>query len=316
MSDFVIIPDSSSDLTKELRERFDIPDYVRGILYCPDGSQMVADLDWETIDPKTFYESMTDKKTLYKTACTSVGDIIATYEKFLKEGKDILAVCLSSALSGTYQACDMVARQLREKYPDRKIICIDSMRYSTALSLLVMMAAAKRDEGATIGQTAEFLEKNKHRIHQMGTMDDLFFLCKTGRISNFKAFFGTLVGVNPMADFNRHGMSEVIARVKGKKSAFDAVIKYMRKTVTEPQSQIIFVAHSNREKAAAVLADMIQKEFSPKEIIINDVGMSCGASVGPGLCAAFYVGTEISEGNEKEKAIMASVIEEQSKKGK
>ncbi|MBQ6706148.1 MAG: DegV family protein [Clostridia bacterium] len=314
MSDFVIIPDSSSDLTKELRNRFRIPECVRGIVYFPDGHEELSDIDWEKYDPKTFYESMSDKKTLYKTACPPVEDIISVYERYLKEGKDILAICLSSALSGTYQICEMIKGQLLEKYPERKIICIDSMRYSTALSLLIIMAAMKQQEGATLEETAAFVESNKHRIHQMGPMDDLFFLCKTGRISNYKAFFGTLVGINPMADFNRQGLSEVLGKFKGKKAAFDAVIKYMRKTVIDPENQIMFVAHSNRPQAAELLREMIISEFHPKEVIINHVGMSCGASIGPGLCAAFYFGTEISEGMAREKEIMDTLIKKQAKK--
>ncbi len=310
MSDFVIIPDTSCDLIREQRERFDIPDYIKGIVYFPDGHSEYSDLDWERHDPIQYYESMTDKKTLYKTALASMGDIMKTFEDQLKLGKDILCITISSALSGTFQTCEIIARELSEKYPERKIICVDSLRYSTALSLLVIMAAQKRKCGATLEETAEYIEQNKHCVHQIGPMDDLFFLCKTGRISNFKAFFGTLVGINPMADFNRHGLSEVLAKFKGKKAAFDAVIKYMRKTIINPEEQIIFVAHSNREKAALVLRDMIEKEFHPKEIIINHVGMSCGSSIGPGLCAAFYYGTEISEDLVREKAIMEEILSE------
>ncbi len=310
MADFVIIPDTSCDLIKEQRERFDIPDYIKGIVYFPDGHSEFSDLDWERHDPIKYYESMSDKKTLYKTALSPMGDIMSVFENQLKAGKDILCITISSALSGTFQTCEMIARELGEKYPERKIICIDSLRYSTALSLLVIMAAIKRQNGATLEETAAYVEENKHCVHQIGPMDDLFFLCKTGRISNFKAFFGTLVGINPMADFNRHGLSEVLAKFKGKKAAFDAVIKYMRKTIINPEEQIIFVAHSNREKAALMLRDMIEKEFHPKEIIINHVGMSCGASIGPGLCAAFYYGTEISEDMVREKAIMEEILNE------
>ena len=201
-----------------------------------------------------------------------------------------------------------------EKYPERKVICVDSLRYSTALSLLVILASKKAQEGATIEETAEYIESIKHCIHQIGPMDDLFFLCKTGRISNFKAFFGTLMGVNPMADFNRTGLAEVLGKFKGKKNAFDGVIKYMRKTIINPKEQIIFIAHSNREQAANILKDMIQAEFNPKEIIVNHIGMSCGASIGPGLCAAFYFGKEISEGLKKEKEIMTEILQNQQKK--
>lgn len=314
MADFVIIPDSSSDLTRELRERFDIPDYIRGLVYFPDGHSELADLDWTKYDPKQFYESMSDKKTIYKTASAPTGHIISVCEKQLEQGKDILLITLSSALSGTYSVCEMVKKELLAKYPERKIMVVDSMRYSTALSLLVILAAQKRQSGATLEETADFVEANKHRIHQMGPMDDLFFLVKTGRISNFKALFGTLVGINPMADFNRQGLSQVLGKFKGKKAAFDAVIRYMEKTIEHPEDQIIFVAHSNRQQAAEVLADMIRKEFSPKEVIINHVGMSCGASIGPGLCAAFYQGAEVSEGMEREIAIMNEIIADQQAK--
>ena len=311
MNKFVIIPDSSSDLNKELRERFHIPDYVRGTFYYPDGREVTADLDWEQMDPETYYTSMSGRKMLYKTASAQRGNILEVYERQLKEGKDILAVTLSSGLSGTYQVCQKVAEELMEKYPERKIIVVDSLRYSTALSLLVIKGCQKQQEGATLEETAEYLERIKHTIHQMGSMDDMFFLVKTGRISNFKAFFGTIVGINAMADFNRKGLSQVLGKFKGKKRAFDAVIEYMHGTIIDPEKQIIFVAHSNREQAAQALAQRVQEEFSPREIVINHVGMSCGASIGPGLCAVFYEGKEISENMEQEQALMNQIIANQ-----
>ena len=314
MSDFVIIPDASSDLTKELRDRFGVPDYIKGTIYFPDGTEAIADLDWELIDPVTYYESMSGRNVLYKTASAKRGEVFSVYEKFLSQGKDILAITLSSGLSGTHQLCQKVAQELMEKYPERKIVVVDSLRYSTALSLLVIKACQMQQAGCSLEETAAYIEQNKHRVHQIGPMDDMFFLVKTGRVSNFKAFFGTLIGINPMADFNRNGLSQVLGKFKGKKRAFDAVIEYMKGTIENAQDQIIFVAHSNREQAAQVLAQRIQDEFSPKEIIINHVGMSCGASVGPGLCAAFYWGKEISENMEDEQALMNSIIDKQKNK--
>ena len=311
MSNFVIIPDASSDLTRDLRARFHIPTYIKGTLYLPDGSETPVGLDWELMGPEEYYNSMSGRKTLYKTASARRQDILATFEPFLKEGKDILNITLSSALSGTNQICRKVAEELMEQYPGRKIVVVDSLRYSTALSLLVIMASQKQQEGASLEETAEYLEQNKHRVHQIGPLDDMFFLCKTGRVSNFKAFFGTLVGINPVDDFNRQGMSQVLGKFKGKQRAFDAAIEYMKGTIENPEEQIVFVAHSNREQAAKVLAQRVQEAFSPKEIIINPVGMSCGASIGPGLCAVFYQGKQISENMEQEQALMNSIIAKQ-----
>ena len=311
MSDFVIIPDASSDMTKELRERFQIPSYIRGTIYFPDGKEALVDLDWDLIDPETYYRSMSGRNVLYKTASSLKGEVVSVYEHFLKEGKDILAISLSSGLSGTYQLCCNVAKELMEKYPQRKIVVLDSMRYSTALSLLVIEASIKRQAGWSLEETAAYIERNKHRVHQIGPMDDMFFLVKTGRVSNFKAFFGTLMGINPMADFNRKGLAQVLGKFKGKKRAFDAVIEYMKGTIENPQEQIIFVAHSDRAQSAETLAQRIKEEFAPKEIIINHVGMSCGASIGPGLCAAFYWGKEISENMTREQALMNDIIAKQ-----
>ncbi len=310
MSKFVVIPDSSCDLSAELRERFNIPDYLHGMIYYPDGREEYSDLDWKEMSPEEYYNSMKGKKVLYKTATPKGEEVFEVFEKYLKEGIDVLSISLSTGLSGTYDICKGAADELLKKYPDRKIICIDSLRYSTALSLIVIEACKKRDEGLSIEETAKYIEEYKHTIHQMGPMDDLFFLVKTGRISNFKAFFGSLVGVNPMADFNEKGLAEVVAKFKGKKDAFAATIEYLKKTVVNPEEQIIFIAHSNREEPAKLLANMVKEAVNPKEIIINPVGMSCGASIGPGLCAVFYHGNAISKDMEFEKSTMAKIEED------
>ncbi len=307
MDNFVIIADTGCDLLKEQRERFDIADVLHGIVYCPDGSEIFADLDWKTMSADQFFSSMKDKKHLYKTSCPTMGETEEIFEKHLKNGSDILSISLSSSLSAAYQNCLNVASSLMQKYPERKIICVDSLRYSTSLALLLTFASKKKQEGASLEQTAEYVNSIKNNIHQMGFMDDLFFLCRTGRISNFKAFFGSLVGINPLADFNTKGLSEVLIKTKGKKTALDVSVKYIEKTIIAPEEQIIFVAHSNREQHAKILADMIKEKFNPKEIIITNVGMACGASIGPGLCAAFYYGTPISENCQNEKAIMAEI---------
>lgn len=309
MSNFVIIPDASCDLTRELRQRFDIPEYLRGHITFPDGHDETCSLDWETISAKEYFRTMSDDKAIYKTAGVGISEAETVFEKYLSQGIDVLNITLSSGISSTYSYCKKAAENMQEKYPDRRVICIDSLRYSTALSLLVILAASKKAEGATIDEVAAFVEEKKHCIHQMGPMDDLFFLVRTGRISNAKAFFGSLVGINPMADFNERGVSEVLAKFKGKKAALDAVIKYMRATGKGLEDQIIFVAHSNRPEAAEKLRDMIEAEFHPKEIIINSVGMACGANIGPGLCAAFYEGKPISPEMADEKAVMEAILQ-------
>lgn len=305
MYNFEIIPDSSSDFTKELRERFGITHVILGTIYHPDGRQSRADVDWVNITPEEYYKSMKGRNILYKTATPQSGEITETFEKVLKQGKDILSISLSSALSSTYDMCKKVADELYSKYPDRKIICIDSLRYSSAIGLLITKACEKRDSGSSVEETADYLNEIKHCIHQMGPLDDLFFCVKTGRVTNFQALFGTLIGVNSLGDFSSRGLSTVVGKAKGKKTAIDATVEYIKRTVRNPEEQTFFIGHSVREETASILKERLLNEVKPKEIIINPLGMSCGASIGPGLCAVFYIGDKV---NDKETEICTEVL--------
>lgn len=314
MTNFEIVPDTSCDMTKDLRERFGIKHFVRGVVYKPDGTQTFADIDWETMTPEEYFTSMKGRKILYKTATPPLGEVMDVFESILKEGKDILSVSLSTGISGTYTVVKNVAEDLMKKYPERKIICIDSLRYASAIALLVTKAAEKRDAGATLEETAEYLNNIRHQIHQMGSLDDLFFCVKTGRITNFQAFFGTLIGVNSLGDFSRKGLTAVLSKVKGHPLALDVTTEYVAQTIENPEEQIIFIAHSNREKSAKILAEKIKERLNPKEIIINPIGMSCGSSIGPGLCAAYYIGKPVSEGETEERNLMNNIIKDISNK--
>lgn len=307
MADFVIIPDAASSMSKDLRERFDVPDYIKTRITFPDGTNHDTTLDWEEISADDYYLSMREHKAIYKTGVGSIDAAAEIFERYLKIGLDVLAITLSTGISGTYNLFMQAAAQLKEKYPDRKVVVVDSLRYGFAITQMVIMATDLKNEGKTIDEVADWLNANKNCFHQMGVMDDLFFLARTGRVTNFKAFFGTLVGVNAMGDFSRKGISEVLSKIKGKKKALDATIEYVRQTVVDPENQIMFIGHTLKPDVADILYDMVKAAFNPKELIIGRVDMSCGASIGPGMAVVFYYGKEASEGMVEEKRILEQI---------
>ena len=189
MADYVLLTDSSTDLTKDLRERFGVDDYLPGNITFPDGHTEDSTLDWESISPQDFYTSMS-KDSMYTTGIKNIEVQEAFFEKYLKEGKDILNISLSHALSNTYDMCRKAAANLQEKYPERKIIVVDSLRYSGGDGLLVSIAGDMKKAGKSIDEVAEWLENNKQKCRQTGTVDDLKFLAKMGRCSNLSAFMG------------------------------------------------------------------------------------------------------------------------------
>ncbi|MGN0452645.1 MAG: DegV family protein [Ruminococcus sp.] len=308
-SSFVIISDSSCDLSKELRDRFAVADYVPGHVFFPDGSDRLADLDWKDISPEEFFKMVGDKKLNPMTTSTpSIPEITDIMEKYLSKGKDILAIVLSTGISGTYGVFVNAKKELETKYPDRKIIVIDSLRYSTSLALLCVYAAGLRNMGKSIDEVAQWVEENKECIHQIGWMDDLYFCKRMGRVSGTAAVMGTLVGVKAMADFNHEGKSQVIGKTRGYKNAYNACIDYMKATIINPETQIVFIAETLRKKEAEELRALIEAEIKPREIIMTTVGQSCGPSIGPGLVAAFYFGKKISENLEREQKILAEIV--------
>ena len=305
MADYVILTDSSTDLTKDLRERFGIDDYLPGNITFPDGHTEDSTLDWENISPQDFYTSMS-KDSMYTTGIKNLEIQEAFFEKYLKQGKDILSISISHALSNTYDSCRKAAQNLMEKYPDRKIICVDSLRYSGGDGLLCSFAGEMKKEGKSLEEVAEWLENNKHRCHQTGTVDDLKFLAKMGRCSNVSAFMGSLINIKPLAEFNRDGMNQIITKVTGYKKLFTAMIEYMKATI-EPEPKRIFVSHSFRKAQWLQLQELIRENFPTAEIIPTTVNMANGSSIGPGMVVTFYMGKEISEGLVEETKLLEEI---------
>jgi len=309
MNSFAIIGDTASGLTKELRERFGIEDYVRGHITFPDGQDHVADLDWEEIDPDTYYKSMLKGSNIYKTGVPGLQAIEDTAGQFMAAGRDVLAITLSSGMSATYSTYLTAKKELEEKYPGRRFEVVDSLRFSTPIILMNMKASEMRAAGFSLDETVKWLTENRNRVRQMGPMNDLKFLARTGRITNFKAFFGSLVGVNALGDFAPNGVSQVLANIKGSAKALKATVEYVKRTIVDPEDQVIFIGHTYRAQEAADLRDMIAKDINPKEIVVTRVDMSCGANVGPGMVGAYYFGKDGSEGLKEETAIMAEIVE-------
>ena len=291
---YAILTDVGCDLSAGLRARFGVDGYLKMYMSTPSTGEVEGSLDVNDAELDAFYASL-KKETGYKVSPCSVDEIVAYFETFLQQGKDILAVSLSNKLSAAYNFMLSAQKIVSEKYPERKIIAVDSLKYSAGLGLLTVKACELRAEGYSIEQNAEKLEKIKKTIHQMGSLDDLFWLASRGRISRTKAFFGTLAGIKTLADFDPDGMITPLAKISGYKKAQKATIEYIKKTIISANEQIIFVAHSARKEQAEILASLIKEEIKPKEVIICSVFPLTGINVGPGLFAAYYFGTEITD---------------------
>lgn len=310
---FVILPDSTCDLNQELREKFDIQ-IVNGHVKYPNGTEEDSPLDWADCSyigepsAEAFYSELKKEPNGFTTAPANVYEHYNEFEKYVKQGYGILSMSISSGMSGTFNFANQAKDMILEKYPDAEIRCFDSMRFGPGFGLMAIWASMLRREGKTLDQTVQFLEENKSRFHQMGWLDDLAFVCKKGRISQPKAFFGKLIGVKPLGEFGHSGVTTVVGKAKGERSGYNAIMGYIAETIEDPSDQIIIIAHTNRKPQAEQLKAMIEERFHPREIYINDVYPSCGINIGPGLMAAYYVGKPISADLSKEKELISRIL--------
>ena len=256
MKKFVIITDSCSDLERELREKYEI-DYVPMSFRC-EGKEYVADLDWKELSAPDFYDMMRKGK-IFKTAQVNANQYREAFEKYIESGCDILSISCSSGLSNSVNESRKVANELKEKYPDSKIYCIDSLNSCYGLGLLCITASELRKEGLSIEEVAEYIEKNKLKMNQECTVEKLTYLKNAGRVSATSAFFGGLLSVKPIIISDVNGQNNAVEKVKGRKTSFSRIAERVKERIAECEYQEIYVVHGDFEEDAKEFAEEIRK---------------------------------------------------------
>ena len=307
MKKFVIIPDVTCDLSGELRERFGLSDYIKGYVNI-DGKELQTTLDWTNIECDSFYKQLGNKKITISSAAASPEEYYQKFSSYAKEGYDIISMSISSKISGTYNIAVSAAERVKADYPDCKIECVDTLRMSGSFGLLVVYALELQSKGASMDEVVAWLEENKHRVHQMGPIDDMTFIARRGRITAGKAFMGNLVGIKPMGDSNRDGFVSVLAKVKGISTALDATVGYIEELATDVENQYIYITHTAREKYALDLKARVEAKIKCKEVFVSDVFSACGTNIGPGMISVYFLGDPISEDCETEKDALNRAI--------
>ena len=308
MNKYVIISDSSLDLPKDVRVQFGLEYPVPGKILYPDGRIEDADCDWERSTIEHYFD--VEMKKNIKTSLPNQYEIVSRLEPYFQNGQDILAIVLSTGISGTYSAFVKAGEELMEKYPGRKMLVVDSLRYSSGVGLLNIYASVLRNEGKSIDEVYAWIEEKKLCLHQCGVLDDLKFLARNGKITGFKAFMGTMVGVKPIADFsNQTGQPFPLGNVRGYKKAYKTIIQYIEKTAGDTKGKIFVVEHSMRPDQAEEIRKMIEEKFAPRAVIMSRCGQTNGTAIGPGLAVAFYLADEpLSENLTRESAIFKEIV--------
>ena len=290
MGDYVLSCCSTADLSKEKFEKRDIQ-YLC-FHFTLGGTEYLDDLG-ESVPPAELYRRMVAGEET-KTSQVSAGEYAAFFEKFLKEGKDVLHLTLSTGISGTYNSACVARDELTERYPDRKIYVVDSLAASSGYGLLMETLADMRDSGMGIDELHQWVEENKRGLHHWFFSTDLTFYIRGGRISRTAGFIGSVMSICPLLNVDFEGRLIPREKIRTKKKVIQRIVEKMEQNAQDglDYSGKCFLSHSECLEDAKAVAALVEQKFTKLngKVEIFPIGATIGSHTGPGTIALFFWG--------------------------
>lgn len=300
MQNFDIFADSAANLPDELIK-------LHGIKIVPytclvDGNEMEC---YEEGVPfvdtaKKFYAAMRAGADT-KTTLVNAEKIKAAVTPTLEAGRDALIITIAEGISGTYNQAVEAAKELREKYPERKILVSQSANASLGEGLVTLYAAKLAENGESIDACHQWIENNKFNIHGVCTVDSLKYLKHGGRVSTALAIAGTILNIKPVLHGDENSKLTVFCNERGRKKSIAKLVETFKENVIDPENQVIAIAHADCEDEALELAERV-KVLGAKEIVMNYYDLCTGAHAGPGTIALFFYGKSRLKDKEAQQA--------------
>ena len=289
MSDYIISCCSAADLSPEWMEKRDLK-YIY-FTFSLNGVEYKDDL-WVSMKPAELYRRMLAGEEA-KTSQVSLGEYVAHFRKYLSEGKDILHLTLSTGISGTYNAAKLAAEQMKDEFPDRRVIVIDSLGASSGYGLLMEYVADKRDEGLTLDELAVWTEEHKLNIVHWFFSTDLTFYIRGGRVSKTAGFIGQVLSICPLLNVDYLGRLIPREKIRTKKKVMQ---RQLQKMIEQAEGGLdyngkCFISESDPE-AGEEFRKMVENTFPnlKGKVQLFPIGATIGAHTGPGTVALFFYG--------------------------
>ncbi|MBQ8615303.1 MAG: DegV family protein [Clostridia bacterium] len=279
----ILSTDSTANLPKEYYEKYNIKMIPMQI--------NLEDVTYNDLDEKLpineYYQKMREGATP-TTAQINEYNAHKFFESLLKDGEDILHICFSSAMSGTYATMKRVAEELNQTH-ENKIYIIDSLNASCGEGLLVLKAHELKEQGKTIEEIKTEIENLVPKTCAYFTVEQLKYLVRGGRVGKFSGIVGTLLNIKPVLRVNEEGKLVSYKKIITRKKSLAEIAKIVGEKITDKNN--VMIAHAVCEEDAKTLASTL-KETLGINPIITDLTQVIGCHTGPGLVAVFFFGIE------------------------
>lgn len=286
MGDYAITVNSTVDLPKVWLQERKVP--VIALKYTIDGETYE---DMSGLSSKEFFQKLREGRQAVTTQ-VNPEEAKEKLEPFLRDGKDVLHLGFSSGLSGTCNSMKIAAEELKEKYPDRKIIVIDTLCACLGEGLLLYYALKLKNDGKSIDEVAQWVEENKLHICHNVTVDDLNHLQRGGRVSKTAAVLGTMVQIKPIIHMDDNGKLQVIGKERGRRKSINKIVNMAVEQSEGWDNDIVMITHGDCIEDAEYLAGLVREKMGIENILINNIGTVIGSHTGPGVLAVFCMGNK------------------------
>lgn len=288
MSDFILITDSTADMPDSFYAQHQIP--VLSLTYTMRGRTYTQT---DSLPMKEFYDQLRQGE-MPVTSQVNPEAALTGFRKAAQQNKDILCLCFSSALSGTYNSCRIAAEMLKEEGFARKIIVIDSLCASIGMGLLLHKVCEMKQKGASLEETADWIEAHKLNVCHIFTVDDLNHLYRGGRVSKTTAIVGTMINIKPILHVDKAGTLQVIGKVHGRTKSLKTLVDLMEEKMGswKDKNDIFMICQGDVQSEAQQVAQMVKERFGISQSLISYTGPVIGSHTGAGVIGLFFMGDE------------------------
>ena len=284
MKQFFISTDTGSDLPKSYCQEHQI-----SVLPLPvnmDGNTYLCG----DLDNKVFYQKLRDG-SLPTTSAANLESTSELFRSILSQGHDLLHIAFSSGLSSTANTAFLAAQQVREEFPDRQLVVVDSLCASLGQGFLVHQAVKLRAQGLPLAEVGQKIEDMKLNVVHNFTVDDLHHLHRGGRVSKATAVVGTLINIKPVLHVDDEGHLTAVGKARGRKASIQALVTRMAQQTVGFENQEVFISHGDCPEDAEYLAQLVREKFGIQDIMVDYIGPTIGTHSGPGTLALFFLGS-------------------------
>lgn len=287
MRDYIVVSDSTADLPVEVVKELDVP--IIPFSYSIEETVYEYYLDERDGDIGAFYERLR-KGAMPVTSQVNPVRYQEIFTKYVEQGHDILYVCFSSGLSGSYQSSRLAADMVMEKYPEARVICVDSRSAAVGEGVFLYEIVQKKKEGLDIDALAQWIEAQRIHVRHWFMVEDLFHLKRGGRVSTVEAMVGSALKIKPILSVDEEGKLVIRSKARGTNKAMEYLIA---KTVEEGgdlSNLRAVIGHADcREKAEKLKQMAVDAGMQPEHIMIAPIGPIIGTHVGSGMLAIAFV---------------------------